>query len=247
MALLVLGNTGTGHQSENRSAVAAEDDEDAVSSSQAAGVEEDDAAVEAGADAESGIDKSENATSTSASGTDVLDVLREAVEGSHVQVEEVDAASTAAVSSSSATRENKLRESLLAAGVDASMLDAVIAVKMVMKKGQRQLPLTAPATSVAMLTFFGGRTDEQLETDCVKGVRNDGGHLGPIGMYIQVLIDNGVEASAAKAAAEAIAAKVSHRVSSIRTNVVATINELRRRRALAAGLNPAAAKYLRAR
>jgi hypothetical protein len=178
---------------------------------------------------------------------DVVALLKAAQEEPPVvQVEEVDAADSA-LTAAPPPKTDRLRAELAAAGLSPEQIDKIVAIKMVTKKGQRQLPLSVPATHPAMITFFANRTDEEIETDAVKGIRNDGGKLGPIGMYTQVLVDHGVDATVAQAAAEALAAKVSHRVSSIRVNVVATTNELRRRRALAAGLNPAAVKYLKVR
>ena len=66
-------------------------------------------------------------------------------------------------------------------------------------------------------------------------------------MYERTLIKLGVDPGTAKTAGEVLADKVNHRVVAIRVNVVATLNELRRRKAEREGLNPRAEKYLRVR
>jgi hypothetical protein len=167
---------------------------------------------------------------------------------SDLSVEEVDHADSAVILAPALIGKfDRVRAQLLAAGLTPDQVEKALAIKMVNAKGQRQLPLNVIVTSTAMLTFFVDRSDEQLEIDMIKGIRNDGGPYGPAGMYERVLVQQGVDADVAKPTAEALAAKVGHRIMAIRTNVVATINELRRRRAVAAGVNPADAKYLRVR
>lgn len=118
---------------------------------------------------------------------------------------------------------DKVRAHLAAEGFTAEEIEKIVAIKMVIKKGQRQLPLAVPATAAAMIAFFDGRSDEQLEMDMIKGIHNDGGPYGPAGMYERLLVEHGVEATVAARAAEALAVKVGHRITAIRMSVVATV------------------------
>jgi hypothetical protein len=168
------------------------------------------------------------------------------LEPTDVHVEEVD--DTAAALSSTPAPSGKLdrvRRQLSDAGLTPDQVEKALAIKMVNAKGQRRLPMNVVATSIVMIAFFTERSDEQIETDMVKGIRNDGGPHGPAGIYERVLTQHGVSAATAAKAAADIAIKVAHRIQAIRTNVVATLNELRRRRAVAAGLNAADTKCLR--
>lgn len=180
---------------------------------------------------------------------DVLATIKEAqLEPSDVDVHEVDDADSALADAPAPSgRLDKIRAELQAAGLSTEQIEKVVAIKMVTKKGQRVLPLNVFATSSAMIAFFSSRTDEQIEADMIKAIRNDGGPYGPAGMYERLLVEHGVAGDVAAQVAEALVIKVGHRITAIRMNVVATTNELRRRRAIAAGVSPATVKYLRVR
>lgn len=142
---------------------------------------------------------------------------------------------------------DKRRALLRLQGLSDDMIDKILPIVSTTRKTQRQLPVDGTVCSPEMIAFFEGRDDATITGDCVKGIRNDGGPYGPAGMYARLLVKLGVDAVTAKTAGEVLADKVNHRIVAIRVNVVATINELRRRRAVADGLNPRAAKYLRVR
>jgi hypothetical protein len=180
---------------------------------------------------------------------DVIATIREAqFAPAVIEVSEVDDADSALTSAAPASRKlDKIRAEVNATGLTAEQVEKEVATRMVMKKGQRRLPLNVTVPSAPMIAFFDSRSDERIETDMIKGIRNDGGPQGPTRTYEDLLRDHGVDAGVAKRAAEALAAKVGHRIMAIRLNVVATTNELRRRRAITSGVEPASVKYLRVR
>lgn len=180
---------------------------------------------------------------------DVLATIKEAQLGSSdIDVNEVDDSDSALTDAPAPNaRLDKIRAELKAAGLTPEQVEKVVAIKMVTKKGQRVLPLNVVATSTAMIAFFNGCSDEQLETDMIKGIKNDGGPYGPASKYERLLVKHGVDVDLARQIADALVVEVGQRITAIRTNVVATTNELRRRRAVAAGVTSAEAKYLRAR
>lgn len=142
---------------------------------------------------------------------------------------------------------DKRRSLLLQKGLTEAMIDEILPIMSTTRKTQRQLPVDSTVCSSEMIAFFDGRDDTQITADCVKGIRNDGGPYGPAGMYERTLVKLGVDPATARTAGEVLADKVNHRIVAIRVNVVATFNELRRRKAVREGLNPRAEKYLRVR
>lgn len=188
-----------------------------------------------GADFVSDVDVPQTPTAIAATPKAELDAVSELT----VEiVEEVEGAKPAV---------DKRRALLRAQGLSDDVIDKILPVMAVTRKTQRQLPVDSTVCSPEMIAFFEGRDEGEVTADCVKGIRNDGGPYGPAGMYERTLVKLGVDAVTAKTAGEVLADKVNHRIVAIRFNVVATINELRRRRAVADGLNPRAEKYLRVR
>jgi hypothetical protein len=174
--------------------------------------------------------------------------IEDALEGGHdldVRVDEVEAAATALDPTAKPTKSEDLDAELGSAGLSPEQIakvKAIVGTKPAAKSKQRRLSTSSIVTSAALITHFAGRSDAQIELDAVKGIRDDGGPLGAVGVYEKIIFDHGIDAETAKTVATVIAAKVNHRVKAIRSSVVATINELRRR---AAGPNAATAKYIR--
>jgi hypothetical protein len=87
------------------------------------------------------------------------------------------------------------------------------------------------------------RTDDDIEADALKQIRNDGGQLGPAARYKQIIDGS----SSTAAAAAAINDHVTRRIKHIRIYAASAINELRRRRAGRAGIDPMTVDYLAVR
>jgi hypothetical protein len=140
-------------------------------------------------------------------------------------------------------RRSLLREQ----GLSEETIDKILPIMSVTRKTQRQLPVDFTVCSQEMAAFFSARDDDQITADCIKGIRNDGGKLGPAGMYALMLTRLGIDPALASTAGDLLATKVNHRIVAIRVNVVATVNELKRRRAEREGRDPRTEKYLRVR
>jgi hypothetical protein len=108
-------------------------------------------------------------------------------------------------------------------------------------RGQKRLPLAVAVCSPERVAYYAGQSDERIELSMVLGIRTDDGPQGSVASYRELLKHAGVPSELATKAAESIASNVQHRVWSIRESVVATTNELRRRRAA----DPTTAKYLK--
>ncbi len=139
---------------------------------------------------------------------------------------------------------------LKANGIDDATVAELTVQREITVGRQRQHPTWCTVCSPQMIAFFATRvaqdgtvverTDEDLEADALKHVRRDGGKLGPVARYKQLI----EEASSSAAAAAAINDHVGQRIRAIRIYLVSVINELRRRRAVRAGVDPKTIQYL---
>lgn len=139
---------------------------------------------------------------------------------------------------------------LKAKGIDDATVAELTVQREITVGRQRQHPTWCTVCSPQMIAFFATRveqdgtvverTDEDLEADALKHVRRDGGKLGPVARYKQLI----EEASSSAPAAAAINDHVGQRIRAIRIYLVSVINELRRRRAVRAGVDPKTIQYL---
>jgi hypothetical protein len=142
---------------------------------------------------------------------------------------------------------------LKAKGIDDATIEELTVQREITVGRQRNHPQHATVCSPQMVAFFATRidadgnsarrTDEDLEADMLKHCRNDGGKLGPALRYQQII----EESSSPAAAAAAINDHVTQRIRAIRTYVCSVTNELRRRRAVATGIDPKTIDYLAVR
>ncbi len=140
-------------------------------------------------------------------------------------------------------------EQLRAEGLGPAVIAKLVVQREILHGRQRVHPTWRTVCSVEMVAFWATRlkvdgttevrTDEDIEADMIKLIRNDGGQVGPVERYRQF-----IAGSNPAAAAVAIADHVGQRIKSIRIYVCSAINELRRRRAVAAGKNEQNINYL---
>lgn len=152
-----------------------------------------------------------------------------------------------------ASHRDAFRQQMLAAGCDPAKVDELVAVKQVAGSRQRNTPTWATVCDPATVAFWKDRSDEQIEADTVKLLRRDGGQKGPAAVYAQTIFDTIIvdetgtcaEVLHVDEAAERINAHVGRRIYSMRLFTVMAINELRRRRAVKAGVDPKGITYLK--
>lgn len=144
------------------------------------------------------------------------------------------------------------RAKLLAAGCDPEKVDELVAARQIAGSRQRVTPTWATVCALDTVTFWQDRSDEQIEQDMTKLLRRDGGQCGPEAAYAQILHNCGLDAgdlhdvdTELQVAAERINEHVGRRFYSARVYVTMAINELRRRRAVKAGVDPTTVKYLK--
>jgi hypothetical protein len=96
------------------------------------------------------------------------------------------------------------------------------------KGGQRLLPKWGSPFSPDVVAWRGDRTLHDLIRDALKGIRNDGGTLGPLKAYEKIVLaaDPSISPQVANAIATAIEAKISRRIFEIRCLQVAVMNLL---------------------
>ncbi len=225
---------------------AADDDRSAAAGDQDEGQGED-------RDEREGEDETTSLPSQPASSSGILATIGDLQRSSPLEVELVE--ETHAVPNVSAKAPeypkmiSSMRSALGSAGVTLTDADLLRACKArVVRPGsgkQRKLPQFASPTALEVQLWRDGRSIEQLMGDALKGVRNDGGVLGPERKFERIAVEAGADAAAAKAIAQRILSEMEHRIFEIRVNVAATLNEIRRDRAVLDGLNPASIKYFK--
>lgn len=148
----------------------------------------------------------------------------------------------------------KLRAEFLAAGCNPAKVDELVAFKQVIGSRQRVAPTWAPVCALETIAFWKDRSDEQIEQDMTKLLRRDGGQQGPAAAYAQIIWDTivideseplNVDLLYAKEAGDKVNDHVGRRLYSARVYVTMAINELRRRRAVRAGVDPKSITYLK--
>jgi hypothetical protein len=191
---------------------------------------------------------------------ETLDVVKRIdSEVSNVTVSSVPEAQTAVVpdtpvqAAKRQSERNMFAAVLKAKGIDQATIDELVVQREITVGRQRKHPVWATVCSPQMVAYFAiritadgtvvTRTDRDLEADALKQMRNDGGKLGPALCY-QQLIETAANVAAAAAA---INDHVTRRIKHLRMYLCAVINELRRRRAAAAGLDPKTIDYLAVR
>jgi len=186
-------------------------------------------------------------------------------EGSNIAVTTVTEKDTAITPDTPAQgRKRQQRRDMFAAvlaakGIDAATIEELTVQREITVGRQRNHPQWATVCSPQMVAFFATRVEadgtvvprtyEDLEADMLKHCRNDGGKLGPALRY-QQLIEENLDTRVPlgpKDGAVAINEHVTQRIRAIRTYVCSVVNELRRRRAVADGLDPKTTDYLAVR
>lgn len=141
--------------------------------------------------------------------------------------------------SNKVTVEERRRLMLVAEGMSEEKA-AELAKRLMGRKPQRRLPST-DALSPERIAHFEGRSDEQIELAAVQSIHLDGGPPGVIRAYERAMAD----ATNDTERAERMRDLMAERMASIRTTVVAVINEQRRRRAVRDGVDPRSVKFIR--
>lgn len=151
------------------------------------------------------------------------------------------------VAAQRAQKINMAVKALLGKGFTQEQAELAVATASVNGTKQRRFPSWAPVSHLFTRTFFADRSDEQLEGDAAKHCRTDGGQLGLLKAYTNMIVDAGADPLVASKAAGAIAAHTQRRIRAIRLYVICTINELRVRRLERASGNVNDGVYLKAR
>ena len=136
-------------------------------------------------------------------------------------------------------RRNLFREKLASKGLDAATIDELAVAREVTGSGQRKHPTWATPCSLEMVAFFEGRANEELQAARAKACRLDGGPLGAEKRFEQI-----ISSHPAEEAARQIAGLSRERMRSVRIYCISVDNELRRRDAVARGVDPKTIKYI---
>jgi hypothetical protein len=131
--------------------------------------------------------------------------------------------------------QDKRRLALKKEGFSDEDIDRILPIALTQKGSQRYLPMGQFTCSAAMVRYFEGRTEEQIIGDALKAVRRDGGMKGPVQRYVQIISAHRDDPTAA---AKEIDEHTDRRITAIRRMLIATQNELIRRRVVAAGGDP---------
>ncbi len=140
-----------------------------------------------------------------------------------------------------ADHRDDLRKQMLAAGCHPDRVNELVAARMITAAHQRITPVWATVCALETIAFWGDRTDDEIEADMNKLRRRDGGLLGPEKLYERII----AESSSPAEAAARINGHFGRRMTSARIYATMAVNELRRRRAVRAGIDPTTVKYLR--
>lgn len=178
--------------------------------------------------------------------TEIINIMKEELEGSPLRVNEIAESQTAAEprtpkqSEAKKKAEDKFIKEAASMGLSEEQARKLLATRTVNKEGQRHLPKEDTACSPEMIAYHDGRTDEDCQVNVLRSMKRDGGPTGLKHKLESLISGYDNDADRAQAAYD----EFGKRLARMRLAMVCAINEARRRKAVAEDKDPKTITYL---